>query len=92
MSPGTSAPACVFEDGDCWSGRPHSVIAGKFPENEETVRRLAATDSSFDALCHEYREVMELLHGFEVQVTRLSQRRAWLEEELLTRIEGHQPR
>jgi hypothetical protein len=26
-----------------------------------------------------------------VQVKRLSQRRAWLEEELLTRIEGHQP-
>jgi hypothetical protein len=50
------------------------------------------TDSSFDALCHEYLEVMELLHGFEVQVKRLSQRRAWLEEELLTRIEGHQPR
>jgi hypothetical protein len=27
-----------------------------------------------------------------VQVKPLSQRRAWLEEELLTRIEGHQPR
>jgi len=68
------------------------LLLARFPEDEETVRRLAATDSSFDALCHEYLEVMELLHGFEVQVKRLSQRRAWLEEELLTRIEGHQPR
>ena len=38
----------------------------------KSVRRLVATDSSFDALCHEYVEVMELLHGFEVQVKRLS--------------------
>ena len=68
------------------------LLLARFPEDEKTVRRLVATDSSFDALCHEYREVMELLHGFEVQVERLSQRRAWLEEELLTRIEGHQPR
>jgi hypothetical protein len=37
----------------------------RFPEDEETVRRLVATDPSFDALCHEYLEVMELLHGFE---------------------------
>ena len=68
------------------------LLLARFPEDEETVRRLVARDSSFDALCHEYLEVMELLHGFEVQVKRLGQRRAWLEEELLTRIEGHQPR
>ena len=68
------------------------LLLTRFPEDEETVRRLVATDERFDALCHEYREVMELLHGFEVQVKRLSRRRAWLEEELLTRIEGHQPR
>jgi hypothetical protein len=72
--------------------QPIRILLARFPEHEEPVRRLAATDSSFDALCHEYLEVMELLHGFEVQVKRLSQRRAWLEEELLTRIEGHQPR
>ena len=68
------------------------LLLARFPEDEETVRRLVTTDSSFDALCHEYLEVMERLHGFGVQVERLSQRRAWLEEELLTRIEGHQPR
>ena len=68
------------------------LLLARFPEDEETVRRLVATDSSFDALCHEYREVMELLHGVEAQVKRLNLRRAWLEEELLARIEGHQPR
>ena len=39
------------------------LLLARFPEDEETVRRLVATDSSFDALCHEYLEVMELLHG-----------------------------
>jgi len=71
--------------------RIRSLLA-KFSEDEETVRRLVATDASFDALCHEYRKVIELLDGFEVQVKRLRERRAWLEEELLMRIEGHQPR
>jgi hypothetical protein len=63
----------------------------RFSENEATVCRLAATDVSFDALCDEYRKVTALLDGFEAEVERLRQRRAWLEEELLTRIEGHQP-
>ena len=58
---------------------------------EQTVRRLVASDASFDALCHEYGKVIELLDGYEVQVKRLKERRALLEEELLTRIEGHQP-
>jgi uncharacterized protein YdcH (DUF465 family) len=62
---------------------------------------LVATDANFDALCQEYREVIEFLDTFEVEVERLTsleaevkrlrQRRAWLEEELLTRIEGHEP-
>jgi hypothetical protein len=63
----------------------------RFSEDEETVRRLVATGASFDSLCHEYCKVIKLLNGFEVQVKRLRNRRAWLEEELLTRIEGHQP-
>jgi len=67
------------------------LLLARFSEDEETVRRLVATDASFDALCHEYRKVIELLDGFEVQVKRLRERQAWLEEELLTRIEGHQP-
>ncbi len=70
--------------------RIRSLLA-RFSEDEETVRRLVATDASFDALCHEYRKVVELLDGFEAEVKRLKARRAWLEEELLTRIEGHQP-
>jgi hypothetical protein len=67
-------------------------LLGRFSEDETTVRRLVATDASFDALCQEYRKVIKLLDGFEAEVERLRQRRAWLEEELLTRIEGHQPR
>ena len=63
----------------------------RFSENEETVRRLIATSTSFDAICNEYHEVSELLDSFEVQVARLRKHRAWLEEELLSRIEGHQP-
>jgi hypothetical protein len=63
----------------------------RFPENEETVRRLVATDLSFDALCTEYRKVIELLDGLEAQVRQLRERRARLEEELLTRIEGYEP-
>jgi hypothetical protein len=71
--------------------RIRSLLA-RFSEDEATVRRLVATDASFDALCHEYRKVIELLDRYEVAVKQLSQRRALLEEELLMRIEGHQPR
>lgn len=71
--------------------RIRSLLA-RFSEDEETVGRLLATDAHFVALCDEYRKVTELLHGLEVEVERLKERRAWLEEELLTRIEGHQPR
>jgi hypothetical protein len=66
-------------------------LLDRFSENEETVRRLVATDARFDGLCHEYRKVLELLDRYEVAVKLLNQRRALLEEELLTRIEGHQP-
>ena len=71
-------------------------LLARFPENEDTVRRLA-TDQSFDALCHQYRHVIDLLEGCGVNaddepaVEQLEQRRAGLEEELLTRIEGYQP-
>jgi hypothetical protein len=68
------------------------LLLARFSEHEATVRRLAAAEASFDALCHEYREVIEFLDRFEAEVKRLRRHRAWLEEELLTRIEGHQPR
>jgi len=70
--------------------RIRSLLA-RFSENEATVRRLVVTDARFDALCYEYREVIELLDGFEAEVKRLRERRAWLEEELLTSIDAHQP-
>jgi predicted nucleic acid-binding Zn-ribbon protein len=70
--------------------RIRSLLA-RFSENEETVRQLVATDARFDALCDEYREVIERLDGLEVEVKRLEERRAGLEEDLLIRIEGYQP-
>lgn len=72
-------------------------LLARFSEDEETVRRLVATDGAFDALCHQYRQVIDLLKGYEgeadreAEIERLEQRRAGLEEELLTRIEGYQP-
>jgi len=50
--------------------RIRSLLA-RFPEDEETVRRLMATDASFDALCHDYRKVKDLLDRFETEVKRL---------------------
>lgn len=70
--------------------RIRSLLA-RFSEDEEAVRRLVATNARVDALCHEYQKVIELLDRYEAQVKHLRERRAWLEEELLTRIEGHQP-
>ncbi len=73
--------------------RIRSLLA-RFSENEETVRQLVATDARFDALCDEYREVIERLErldGLEAEVKRLKERRAELEEDLLMRIEGYQP-
>ena len=70
--------------------RIRSLLA-RFSENEETVRQLVATDPGFDALCDEYREVIERLDGLEVEVKRLEERKAGLEEDLLMHIEGYQP-
>jgi hypothetical protein len=70
--------------------RIRSLLA-RFPEDEETVRGLAAKNASFDALCQEYQNVIELLDCYETEVARLKRLRAWLEEALLTRIEGQPP-
>jgi len=67
------------------------TLFSRFPEDDEAVRRLVARDVSFDALCSEYGKVIKLLDAFEAHVKQLRARRAWLEEELLTRTEGHQP-
>ena len=72
-------------------------LLARFSENEEAVRRLVATDEGFDALCHQYRHVIELLErckskvDLEAEAEQLEQRCARLEEQLLTRIEGYQP-
>jgi hypothetical protein len=70
--------------------RIRSLLA-QFPEDEAAVRALVARDANFDALCGEYRKVVDLLGNFEAQVKLLKERRAWLEEQLLTRIEGQPP-
>ena len=70
--------------------RIRSLLA-RFSENEETVRQLVATDAGFDALCDEYREVVERLKRLEVEVEQLRERKAGLEEDLLMHIEGYQP-
>ena len=67
------------------------TLLARFPEDEEAVRQLVARDVSFDALCNEYGKVIKVLDAFEAQVKLLRARRAWREEELLTRTEGHQP-
>jgi len=70
--------------------RIRSLLA-RCAEDEQSVRQLMATESSFDLLCQEYHRLIELLDGFDEHVKRLRQLRALLEEELLTRIEGYQP-
>jgi hypothetical protein len=57
--------------------RIRSLLA-RFSEDEESVRRLVAMDASFDALCDEYRKVIELLDRYDGAVNQLSQRRALL--------------
>ncbi len=46
--------------------RIRSLLA-RFSEDEGTVRRLVAADASFDALCHEYREAVDLLKGHRLR-------------------------
>ena len=82
--------------------RIRSLLA-KFPEDETAVRGLVASDANFNALCQEYRKVVDLLDRFDTvvkwftqlraltEVARLTQLRASLEEELLSRIEGYEP-
>jgi uncharacterized protein YdcH (DUF465 family) len=70
--------------------RIRSLLA-QFPEDEAAIRELIARDASFDALCQEYQKVIDLLGNFEAHIKLLKERRAWLEEQLLTRIEGQPP-
>ena len=83
--------------------RIRSLLA-QFPEDETAARELIAKDASFDELCKQYRNVVDLIDGFETEinrlvqlrasaeVTRLKHLRASLEEQLLSRIEGYEPR
>jgi hypothetical protein len=66
-------------------------LLGRFSENEEIVRRLVAADPSFDALCEAYGSIVALIEDHESHLKRLRARAAFLEERLLTRIEGYRP-
>ena len=70
--------------------RIRSLLA-RFSEDEEAVRQPVAADPRLDALCHEYRKVIDLIETYETETKRLRERKALLEEELLARIEGHRP-
>jgi hypothetical protein len=72
-------------------GRAHPNIVGEVLRGRRDRSQLLLRDVSFDALCNEYGKVIKLLDAFEAHVKQLKARRAWLEEELLTRTEGHQP-
>lgn len=71
----------------------------RFPEDEGLVCELMQSDATFDALCQEYRQSADELCRLAVmsgssadcEANWLKQRRCWLEEEILTKIEGYRP-
>jgi len=71
----------------------------RFPEDEGLVCELMQSDATFDALCQEYSQSADELRGLDViggsstdsEANWLKQRRCWLEQEILTRIEGYRP-
>jgi hypothetical protein len=71
--------------------RERKAFLARFSENEGTEPRLAAADTSFEALHHVNRKVIDFLQACEMQSRRLRDRKAFLEEELLARIEGYRP-
>jgi len=71
----------------------------RFPENEGLVSELVQSDSTFDALCQEYKQSADELRRLDVmsgsladsEANWLKQRRCWLEQEILAKIEGYCP-
>ena len=55
------------------------LLLSRFSEDEGTVRRMVTTDPSFDALCHDYRKVIDLLDRFESEVERLRKATEYLD-------------
>ena len=74
-------------------------LLDRFPEDEETIRRLIRSEPGFEALCQEYRQTEQELHrlGDEgaaegaAEAAELRHRYEAIEEELLARIEGYRP-
>ncbi len=71
----------------------------RFPEDEGLVRELMQSDSTFDALCQEYKQSADELRRLDVmggsaavsEANWLKQRRCSLEQEILAKIEGYRP-
>lgn len=71
----------------------------RYPEDEGMVCELMRTDSTFDALCQEYKLSADELRRLEAvggstadaEANWLRQRRACLEQEILATIEGYRP-
>ena len=71
----------------------------RFPENEGLVSELMQSDATFDALCQEYGQSIDELRRLDVmggvsansEANWLRQRRCWLEQEILAKIEGYCP-
>lgn len=74
-------------------------LLNRFPEDEAVVRQLIERNPDFDSLCETYHTIsraLRLLEGAKDRPARASadglrKRRTAVEEELLTRIEGHRP-
>jgi uncharacterized protein YdcH (DUF465 family) len=76
----------------------HKIIE-QFPEKIDVIRQLQQTNSNFENLCQEYGIVNDKLDALTqakstaapATASALRKRRIALEEEILTRIEGHSP-
>lgn len=76
----------------------HKIIE-QFPEKIDVIRQLRQTNSKFENLCQEFAIVSDQLDALSqarntaalARADALQKRRIALEEEILTRIEGHSP-
>jgi len=78
---------------------PMQKMVEQFPDKTDVIRQLRDANSDFENLCQEYAIVSDRLDALTeakgsdepARVRALRERRIALEEEILTRIEGHNP-
>jgi hypothetical protein len=74
-------------------------ILARFPENEDSVRKLIQDSRGFETLCQDYsntsRELGDVLklkqRDLAAEADALQKRRTAVEEEILATIEGYEP-